>query len=153
MVNRVTLRTALAAVILFSALTPVGRSRPPAEGVSTRPAPVFGAAVPVIEPQTVMLQTMVVTAYTAHDPGMDGRGITASGRPVKEWHTAAGAPSVPFGTKVYVPWFADQPNAGWFVVEDRGGAITEGHLDVYMPDRNAAFAFGQRTLRVYLLFK
>ena len=34
------------------------------------------------------------------------------------------------GLVVYIPYFANYSNGGWFVVEDRGGAITDAHIDV-----------------------
>ena len=77
-------------------------------------------------------------------------GITASGKYVTAWQTIAGPKSIPFGTKVYIPFFKDKPNEGWFVVEDRGGAITEGRFDVYMEDLSEALDFGRRKLEVYI---
>lgn len=94
---------------------------------------------------------MNTTAYTAFDEGMDGKGITASGAMVCPWYTVAASKSVPFGTRVYIPYFKDKPNGGVFVVQDRGGAITEGHLDVYMPLEQAANDFGRQNLEVYIL--
>ena len=85
---------------------------------------------PEIEGEWVLME---VTAYTAgyescqKTPGDPGYGITASGKPVKEWYTLAAGPSIPFGTKIYIPEFMKT-----FVVEDRGGAITDRHLDIYM---------------------
>jgi len=50
---------------------------------------------------------------------------------------------MPFGTKLYIPYF-DQH----FVCEDRGGAIKEGKLDIYMKDLDKALEFGRRKLQV-----
>lgn len=93
---------------------------------------------------------MRVTAYTACDRGMDGRGITSSGTQAKPWHTVAAPPEIPFGTRLYIPYFADKPNRGWFVVEDRGGAITGNCLDVFFASRQDAIQFGVKYLDVYL---
>lgn len=99
---------------------------------------------------------MECTAYTLRpcecgkEPGDPGYGITASGAPVKPWHTIAASREVPFGTRVFIPFFKDKPNQGIFIVQDRGGAITEGHLDVYMEDLTDALAFGRRTIEVYI---
>lgn len=97
------------------------------------------------------------TAYTA-GPESTGKslgdpeyGITASGSRVREWHTAAAGPSLPFGTRLFVPEFADKPNGGWFVVEDRGSAISDHHVDIYMPDLQDALRFGRQTLTVYIV--
>lgn len=95
---------------------------------------------------------MEVTAYTAgyescqKTPGDPGYGITASGEPVKEWHTVAASPSIPFGTKIYIPEFLKT-----FVVEDRGGAITDNHLDVYMENVKDAREFGRKDMYVFVL--
>lgn len=78
-------------------------------------------------------------------------GITASGKRVQEWHTIAAGPELKFGTKVYIPYFKDKPNGGVFVVEDRGGAIKNGCLDVYMEDYNECMEFGVRLLEAYIL--
>ena len=93
-----------------------------------------------------------VTAYTANDPGMDGRGITSTGVKAREWRTVAANPEVlPPGTIVYIPHFAGAPNGGKFVVEDTGSAIRGRRLDVYMASRNEALEFGRRKLRVEIL--
>lgn len=100
---------------------------------------------------------MECTAYTLRpeecgkDPSDPGYGVTASGAKVEPWQTVAACGSISFGTRIYVPFFADKPNRGVFVVQDRGGAITEGCLDFYMEDYEAAIAFGRRDLEVYVL--
>lgn len=78
-------------------------------------------------------------------------GITASGKYVSEWQTVAMYKSIPFGTKIYIPFFKDKPNKGIFIVEDRGGLIKEGHIDIYMEDLEDALEFGRRELKVYIL--
>jgi 3D (Asp-Asp-Asp) domain-containing protein len=95
---------------------------------------------------------MEVTAYTA-GPESTGKtpdhplyGITASGNPVKEWHTIAAGPSIPFGTKIYIPEFMRT-----FVVEDRGGAITDNHLDIYMERLEDAREFGRKDIYVFVI--
>lgn len=95
---------------------------------------------------------VVATAYTANDPGMDGRGITAAGTRVREHHTLAVDPEViPLGSWVYVPYFKDCPNGGWFLAEDTGGAIKGLRIDVYMPVKEEALKFGVKTLEIYVL--
>lgn len=78
-------------------------------------------------------------------------GITASGRYVEEWNTIAAGPELPFGTKVYIPYFKDAPNRGIFTVQDRGGAIKNGRIDVYMKSYEACMEFGRQQLEVYVL--
>lgn len=94
---------------------------------------------------------MEVTAYTAgyescqKTPGDPGYGITASGEKVQEHHTIAAGPSIPFGTKIYIPEFMKT-----FVVEDRGGAITDRHLDIYMKRLEDANEFGRKDIYVFI---
>lgn len=98
---------------------------------------------------------MRVTAYTEYecDKEIDHPlfGITASGNRVQEWFTVAAGKELPFGTRIYIPYFKDEINNGIFVVEDRGGAIKENCIDVYMPDQKAANEFGCKWLDVYIL--
>lgn len=78
-------------------------------------------------------------------------GITASGERVREWYTVAAGPELPFGTKVYIPYFRDYPNKGLFIVQDRGGAIKRNCIDVYISDWYACREFGVKQLEVYIL--
>lgn len=101
--------------------------------------------------------TMRVTAYDLSYlscrkyPDHPEYGNTASGQSVKEWHTIAAGPEIPFGTQVFIPFFQDKPNSGVFVVQDRGSAITENCLDVYMPIYSDCMEFGVKNLDVYVL--
>jgi len=94
---------------------------------------------------------MEVTAYTAgyestgKTPNDPSYGITASGVPVEEGVTVACPKSIPFGTKIFIEGVGER------VCQDRGGAITEGHVDVYMPDKEQALKFGRQHLRVYIV--
>ncbi len=99
---------------------------------------------PEIEGEWVLME---VTAYTAslEECGKTD-GITASGKPVKELHTLAAGPSIPFGTKIYIPEFMKT-----FVVEDRGGAITDRHLDIYMERLEDAKKFGRKDIYVFVI--
>jgi len=78
-------------------------------------------------------------------------GITASGERVREWYTIAAGPELPFGTEVYIPYFRDKPNGGVFVIKDRGGAVKNSCLDVYIADHEACDRFGLQRLEVYVL--
>lgn len=109
------------------------------------------------EPMRVERVVMECTGYTNKDPGMNGLGITANGNKTQEWYTIAADPSIPFGTEIYIPYFADKPNRGIFVVEDRGGSITTGKLDIYFGDPavddtalSRALEFGRRELEVFI---
>lgn len=92
-----------------------------------------------------------LTAYTAgyestqKKRGEPGYGITASGAPVREGVTIACPPSMAFGTTVEIEGLGER------TCQDRGSAITEGHIDVYMDDLNDARAFGRQERRVRIL--
>lgn len=90
-----------------------------------------------------------VSAYTAgfestgKNPGDPLYGVTASGAYVQENLTIACGPEHEFGTRIYIPYFDNE-----FECQDRGGAITEGKLDVYISDLSDALQFGRRELEV-----
>lgn len=97
--------------------------------------------------------TAEVTAYTA---GIESTGkteshplygVTASGTKVTEKHTIAMGKDFPFGTKVIIQGF----EGVIFEVEDRGGAITDNKIDIYMQDLQKAQDFGRQHLKVYIL--
>jgi 3D (Asp-Asp-Asp) domain-containing protein len=100
---------------------------------------------------------MEVTAYDLSYescgklPNHPEYGITASGEPVKEWYTVAAGKELKFGTRVYIPYFADKPNGGVFVVQDRGGGVGNGQLDVYIEDNASCMEFGRRKLEVWVI--
>lgn len=77
-------------------------------------------------------------------------GITSSGNIAKEWYTIAAGSGYPIGTVIYIPALADKPNGGWFVVEDRGGAISDNKIDIYMGSHAQALMFGRRSLECYI---
>lgn len=95
---------------------------------------------------TPSVSTKSVSAYTATG------SRTASGAWPSSGYTVAAGPSIPLGTVVYIPYFANYANGGWFVVEDRGGAITDGHIDVYMDTASECINFGRRNLEVYVYY-
>lgn len=105
-----------------------------------------------------------VTGYTAgyestgKYPGDPAYGRTASGLYVDRGVTVAAGKGLPFGTVVYIPHFDGKSgwdNDGIFTVHDRGGAISNGHMDVYFGESisalRAAQAFGRHDLEVYIL--
>lgn len=77
-------------------------------------------------------------------------GITSSGAKASSWYTLAAGKSYPIGTVIYIPYFKDKPNGGWFVVQDRGGAISNNKLDVYMGTHAQALQFGRRSIECYV---
>jgi 3D (Asp-Asp-Asp) domain-containing protein len=94
-------------------------------------------------------KSYTVTAYTAgyestgKQPGDPDYGITASGAEVQEGQTIACPESLSFGTELYIPYFDKT-----FTCEDRGSAITEGRLDIYIADLDEAVEFGVKELQV-----
>lgn len=93
-------------------------------------------------------RVMVITAYTNHDPGMDGLGITASGEKTVEGRTIAAPPEIPFGAQIYVPELGKT-----LTVTDRGGAIKGNRLDLFMENREDALQFGKQTLEVVVRYE
>lgn len=93
-------------------------------------------------------ETLSVTAYTAFDGNQDGKGITASGTKVRANHTASCPKSLPFGTRLYIPQLGNT-----YTCEDRGSAIIEGHLDIYIPSLREANDFGRKNLEVIVYGK
>lgn len=94
-------------------------------------------------------QTFSVTAYTSGYESTQKKrghplyGITASGERVREGITVACPKSLEFGTKVYVKELDHT-----YICQDRGGAIKEGHLDIYFDDLKKAKEFGRQKLHV-----
>jgi 3D (Asp-Asp-Asp) domain-containing protein len=97
-------------------------------------------------------QVFEVTAYTA---GFESTGktkddplykVTASGQLAWENITLACPPSMKFGTKIY---FKGIDNV--YTCTDRGSAITEGHLDIYMEDLERALYFGRQQMEVLVI--
>lgn len=111
----------------------------------------LASTVEGIEPTVT---TMNVSAYTASTCGKSPSDpwyeMTASGAIASCWYTVAAGPGIPMGTVIYIPYFASQPNGGWFVVEDRGGAITNSKLDIYMSTEAECRTFGRRNLECYV---
>jgi len=103
---------------------------------------------------TPVVATLNASAYTASTcgkaPGSAGYGRTASGAMASAWYTLAAGSGYPMGTVMYIPYFSNQPNGGWFVVQDRGGAISNNKLDVYMDTYNECIQFGRRNLECYI---
>ena len=108
----------------------------------------------LVEGITPQVKTMNTSAYTAatcgKSPSSPSYGITSSGAKASAWYTIAAGSGYPIGTIVYIPYFASSPNGGWFVVQDRGGAISNNRLDVYMNTYNECIMFGRKNLECYV---
>lgn len=98
------------------------------------------------------VETYTLTAYAPLDPkavhGLDYIGdptITASGdKPIPD-ETVAADKSIPFGTKVWIE------GVGVRTVNDRGGAIKRGRLDLCMATKEEALQFGRQRRKVIIL--
>ena len=87
---------------------------------------------------------MTATAYSAG-------GYTASGIPA-EWGVVAVDPKViPLGTRVYVETADGKYIYGTAIAADTGGAIKGNKIDICVNTRAEAYAFGRRTVNVYIL--
>lgn len=114
-------------------------------------ASMLQAKVAGISPKVVTLNTSAYTASTCGKKPTDpGYGKTASGAYAKAWYTVAAGKGYPIGTIIYIPYFANKPNGGWFIVQDRGGAISNNKLDVYMDTYNECIQFGRRNLECHI---
>lgn len=103
------------------------------------------------EPKVVKMNVSAYTASTCgKSPSDPGYGITSSGVAATAWRTIAAGKGYPIGTVIYIPYFASSPNGGWFVVQDRGGAISNTRLDVYMDTYQECINFGRRNLECYV---
>ncbi len=99
-----------------------------------------------------MAETYTITGYAPLDPqavyGLDYIGnpaVTASGdRPIPG-QTVAADKSIPFGTRVWIE------GVGVRTVNDRGGAIKRGRLDLCMETRDEALQFGRQRRKVIIL--
>lgn len=86
--------------------------------------------------------TLELTAYTANDAGMDGKGTTRVGLPVDIGVIAVDPAVIPLGSIVWVP------GVGYLIALDTGGAIKGYKGDIYMPNRKDALEWGRRTMKV-----
>jgi 3D (Asp-Asp-Asp) domain-containing protein len=95
------------------------------------------------EPKSNPATTYKITAYTASAPDCGKTdGITASGIKAKAGVTVAASRDLPFGTVLYID------GIGYRTVQDRGGAIGPGHLDLYVDSESSAIKFGVKYLKV-----
>lgn len=108
----------------------------------------IAASVKGIEP---VKKTLNASAYSAQEKGVTNK--TASGATAREWYTVAAGKGYAMGTVIYIPYFKDAPNGGWFVVQDRGGAISNSKIDIYMGTKAECNQFGRRNLECYIYEK
>ena len=92
-----------------------------------------------------------MTAYAPLDPdavpGFDYSGnpaVTASGEPSTPYVSVAMGGSIPFGTEVFIEGY------GFRTVHDRGGSISDRHLDMMVTRKADALSIGRRKVTVYI---
>lgn len=125
-------------------------SRSAIRNSSTTPA-MLSASVEGMQGRAVTLNASAYTAATCGKaPGSPGYGITSSGAAARSYYTVAAGGAYPIGTVVYIPYFKDAPNGGWFVVQDRGGAISNNRIDIYFDSIGECRQFGRRNLECYV---
>lgn len=112
------------------------QTQQPQQQDQQQPKKVVQAPAPIYE------GVVEATAYTIYDDDMDGKGITASGVQGTPWVTVAAWKGIPFGSRVVLE------DGRTFTVQDRGGAIGYGHLDVLVSSRGQAMDFGRKHLHV-----
>lgn len=104
-----------------------------------------------VQGKTAIVKTLNTSAYCPCKKCCGKtNGITSSGAKATSWYTVAAGKGYPIGTIIYIPSLKDKPNGGWFVVQDRGGAISNNKLDVYMGTHQQALQFGRRNLECYI---
>lgn len=79
-------------------------------------------------------------------------GITASGKKAQSYYTIAAPRTYPFGTIIYLEYFKDTPSQGWYIVQDRGGAITDNRIDIFYDTHQEALNFGRRNLKAVVYY-
>lgn len=98
---------------------------------------------------TPQVATFNTSAYCAASCG--GNSRTATGATARANYTIATDPRYyPMGTIIYIPYFANYPNGGWFIAQDTGGAIKGNKIDVYMNSYSECTNFGRRNLECYV---
>lgn len=86
---------------------------------------------------------MEATAYLPSDG--EGHGITYSGIPARRGVVAVDPRVIPLGSRVFVPGY------GLAIAADTGGDIKGDRIDLCMEEAEAAWNFGRRMVKVYLL--
>lgn len=117
--------------------------------ISGAPAANGSALAAKVEGKTPRAVTLNASAYCYEEAPRENY-TTASGATPRVWYTVAAGRGYAMGTIIYIPYFANKPNGGWFVVQDRGGAISNNHLDIFMGSLSECYSFGRRNLQCYV---
>lgn len=125
----------------------IGPVRP--QGVAARPVSrVGGSKLSEVSSSEIKGKRVqfVITAYSAHDKGVNRKGITASGAIARPWYTVAASRGYPFGARIHLV-----PLKKTVVVQDRGGAIKGNRLDLFVGSRKEALQFGRQKMEGIVL--
>ncbi len=92
--------------------------------------------------ETGFTGSMIVeaTAYTATGNKTAWGTVPQAGRTIASWG------GLPFGTKVYIPALG-----GVYTVEDRGGAVTYGIIDIFMDSEAECVQWGRQKIEIYFM--
>lgn len=119
--------------------------------VSTGTSATANTLAAKVEGKTPSVKTLNTSAYCACVKCCGKtNGITSSGAKATAWYTVAAGKGYPIGTIIYIPALSNKPNGGWFVVQDRGGAISNNKLDVFCSTHNEALQYGRKNLECYI---
>ena len=110
--------------------------------------------------QVVRYKKVITMEATAYDlsVGSTGKtsdhpeyGITYSGTKARPGVVAVDPKVIPLGSKLYVEYLDGTTDYGFASAEDTGSAIKGNKIDLFMEDSKAAWRFGRRKVRVYIL--
>lgn len=85
-------------------------------------------------------------SYTSNASAYSGHSTTATGQKPRFGTIAVDPKVIPYGTKVYIPYFDKV-----FVANDCGGAIKGTKIDIYMNSSKECYKFGRRNIEIVVL--
>lgn len=94
--------------------------------------------------RTVMMKATAYTAYCHGCSGVTSTGIDLRANPNSKV-IAVDPAVIPLGSKVHVEGY------GYAIAGDIGGGIDGCEIDIFMPDKQAAYKFGVRKVNVRIL--
>lgn len=113
----------------------------------SQPKPEVQQGTQDVAGEAIQTMTMTATAYTAYCDGCSG--VTANGTDLRANPNAkviAVDPSViPLGTRVWVEGYGEA------VAADTGSAIKGNTIDVFIPSKEGALAWGRKSVKVTIL--
>lgn len=85
-------------------------------------------------------------SYISNASAYSGHSTTATGQKPRFGTIAVDPKVIPYGTKVYIPYFDKV-----FVANDCGGAIKGTKIDIYMNSSKECYKFGRRNIEIVVL--